>query len=530
MTSCGVYAPRVTRWFNTAGFCTQGDHYMLPPARRVPHVRTLVERKAYFIVHAPRQVGKTTSLIALAAELTASGQYVAVVVSMIVAANRTIRGPEDLGLAESAVLSSWRRNAEHDLPPDLQPPPWPAADPGQRITAAMTEWARVCPRPLVLFVDEFDALRGDLLVGMMRQLQAGYRDRPQLFPWALALIGLRDMKDYRFDDDGLGRLNIPSPFNIVVASVTLPFFTEADVTELYAQHTADTGQVFEPAAIARVMELTGGQPWLVNALAAEATDVLAIDRSVPVTAVHIDQAKENLLARRTTHLDNLSDKLSEPRVRGVIEPMLAGDNPDTLPSDDVRYLVDLGLLRITPQGGLDVSNPMYREVIARELAFVPRATLPQIAPTWLTAAGRLDSEKLLTAFVAFWRRHGEPLLRAAPYAEVASHLVLMAFLDRVANGGGTLEREYAIGRGRMDLCLRRGPDVLAIEIKVWRDHRPDPLAEGLEQLDGYLAGLGLGGGWLVLFDTRAGQPPIEERTSVERAVTAGGRAVAVIRA
>jgi len=520
----------VTRWFNIAGPCVPGDHYMLPPARRVPHVRALVDRKTYFIVHAPRQTGKTTSLIGLAAELTASGEYVALVVSMIVAANRTIRGPEDLGLAESAVLASWRRNAEHDLPPDLQPPPWPQVEPGQRITAAMTAWSRACPRPLVLFVDEFDALRGEMLVGMMRQLQAGYRDRPQLFPSSLALVGLRDMKDYRFDDDGLGRLNVPSPFNIVVASITLPFFNEADVTELYSQHTADTGQVFEPAAIAQVMELTGGQPWLVNALAAEATDVLATDRSVPVTPAHIHQAKENLLARRTTHLDNLSDKLSEPRVRSVIEPMLAGDSPDTLPSDDVRYLVDLGLLRMTPQGGLDVSNPMYREVIARELAFVPRAALPRIAPTWLQADGRLNARKLLDAFVAFWRRHGEPLLRSAPYSEVAAHLVLMAFLDRVANGGGTLEREYAIGRGRMDLCLRLGPDVLGIEIKVWRDRRPDPVAEGLSQLDGYLAGLDLDTGWLVLFDARTGQPPIEERTSTERAVTPGGRTVDVIRA
>ncbi|BAZ12423.1 hypothetical protein NIES4071_42540 [Calothrix sp. NIES-4071] len=59
----------------------------------------------------------------------------------------------------------------------------------------------------------------------------------------------------------------------------------------------------------------------------------------------------------------------------------------------------------------------------------------------------------------------------------------MAFLHRVVNGGGTLEREYAIGSDRMDLCLKYGNITLGIELKVWRDKKGDPQSEGLEQLD-----------------------------------------------
>jgi hypothetical protein len=106
----------------------------------------------------------------------------------------------------------------------------------------------------------------------------------------------------------------------------------------------------------------------------------------------------------------------------------------------------------------------------------------------------------------------------------------MAFLHRVVNGGGTLEREYAIGWGRMDLCLRYGAVTLGIELKVWRDGEADPLAEGLEQLDGYLGGLGLESGWLVIFDRRAGQPPIRERTSSSEVQNPQGRRITVIRA
>jgi hypothetical protein len=152
-----------------------------------------------------------------------------------------------------------------------------------------------------------------------------------------------------------------------------------------------------------------------------------------------------------------------------------------------------------------------------------------IQPHWLTPEGKLDPDKLLTSFLSFWRQHGQPLLKSAPYHEIAPHLVLMAFLHRVINGGGTLEREYAIGSDRMDLCLRYGDVTLGMELKVWREGRPDPLQAGLEQLDRYLAGLGVDSGWLVIFDQRPGLPPIAERTTTEQAQTTSGRQVIVIR-
>ena len=180
--------------------------------------------------------------------------------------------------------------------------------------------------------------------------------------------------------------------------------------------------------------------------------------------------------------------------------------------------------------GLTIANPIYREVLPRALAFTPQASLPQIAPTWLNTDGSLNPERLLETFLAFWRQHGQPLLSSAPYHEIAPHLVLMAFLHRVVNGDGTLEREYAIGSGRMDLCLRYGQVTLGMELKVWRDGYPDPLQNGLAQLDSYLAGLGLDTGWLVIFDRRTGQPPIAERTNCTEQTSPQGRRIQVVRA
>jgi hypothetical protein len=106
----------------------------------------------------------------------------------------------------------------------------------------------------------------------------------------------------------------------------------------------------------------------------------------------------------------------------------------------------------------------------------------------------------------------------------------MAFLHRVVNGGGTLEREYAIGRDRMDLCLRYGKITLGIELKAWRDKRGDPMESGIEQLDSYLARLGVNFGWLIIFDLRAKALPIGERLTTEVTTTKNGRSVTIVRA
>jgi hypothetical protein len=183
----------MARWFNVAGPCRPDIHYMLPATERVPDVTPLIAQQSYFVLHAPRQTGKTTAMLTLAGELTAAGCFAAVVVSAEVGAPFS----NDPGQAEHAMLDSWCDDAEHQLPPDLQPPAWPAAAPGRRIGAALRAWTRTCPRPLVVFLDEIDALENDALISVLRQLRDGYRRHPTAFPWALALIGLRDVRDYK---------------------------------------------------------------------------------------------------------------------------------------------------------------------------------------------------------------------------------------------------------------------------------------------------------------------------------------------
>ncbi|MDA0636927.1 hypothetical protein OUY22_26265 [Nonomuraea sp. MCN248] len=138
----------------------------------------------------------------------------------------------------------------------------------------------------------------------------------------------------------------------------------------------------------------------------------------------------------------------------------------------------------------------------------------------------------------FWREHGEVLIRQENYHEAACQIILMAFLHRLVNGGGQLDREYAAGTKRLDVLVRwpyTGPDGVrlvqreAMELKVWRAGKDDPLSEGLSQLDGYLDRLSLTAGVLVIFDRRPEAPPWKERGCFEQAATPSGRQVTVLR-
>ena len=520
------------RYFNTAGPCLPDRHYMVPAEQRLPEACSLVEGGQYFVLHAPRQTGKTTALLALARHLAGTGEYAAVLFS----GESAEAAGDDYAAAEAMILAAIHDAARRaGLAPRLLPPdPWPDGPPGRRLHRGLAAWAERSPVPVVLFFDEVDALRGQSLISVLRQLRDGYRDRPAGFPASVALCGLRDVRDYKAAAGGdPTRLGTASPFNISVKSLRIADFSSGEVTALYRQHTADTGQEFTAEAVERAFCYTQGQPWLVNALAREVIDEM--DVTGPILPGHMDEAKERLILARATHLDSLAARLSEPRVRRVIEPLIAGTLPEFDPAydDDASYAQDLGLIRVG--NPVTIANPVYREVIVRVLGAGLERVVTAKPRAFLLPDGRLDMRKLLEAFADFWRENGEIITGSMAYHEAAPHLVLMAFLQRIVNGGGYIDREYGIGRGRLDLLIRKpyGDGQVqreALELKVWRAHKGDPLTDGLKQLDGYLDWLALDTGTLVIFDRRPGTPPIDERTEITTATTPAGRAVTVLRA
>ena len=369
------------RFFNTAGPNDPTDNYTLDPLKRIDleEVLTLIRRKRYFVLHAPRQTGKTSCLLALRDYLNAHGDYIAVYVN--VEAGQAARNDvaRVIGATCDNLADELQQVLGNSLPTEVRQEV-ARIEPTAMLQAFLRRISERVPKPMMLIIDEIDALVGDSLVSVLRQLRAGYANRPAHFPASVILCGVRDVRDYRIVLSNQDIITGGSAFNIKSESLRLGNFTIDEIRELYGQHTAETGQRFDEGCFPMVWEATGGQPWLVNALAHEVTDRMREnrDRSVVITAEMIYRAQERIIYRRDTHIDILIDKLREPRVRRVIEPMLTGSDefdPEQIPDDDIQYVTDLGLIKKERGKPIEITCGIYREIIPRELTWSKQQTM-----------------------------------------------------------------------------------------------------------------------------------------------------------
>jgi len=475
----------MTRLFNTGGPNKPPQHYSIDPFARVNwrELRMLIDAERYFVLHAPRQTGKTTLLNAIVERLNAEGTYEALYVNVEgaqVARNDARWGDELitaelLEMASVLVPKSWLARERKQLAMDTVP--------GSRLRQVLAEWAQHSEKPTVLMIDEIDSLVGDTLVFVLRQLRAGFNVRPAAFPQSIILCGVRDVRDYRIHTSTGEIIAGGSCFNVKVESLRLGNFSEEEVRALYGQHTCETGQVFEEPVFPKTMLLTRGQPWLVNALARELTEkVQALqDRTRSITLDDLEDARETLIRRRDTHLDQLVDKLKEPRVRRVVEPILMGGTlSGSATEEDRQYVVDLGLVVEDVHEGTCIANEIYREIIPRVLTSTFQQDLVRRVPTgaYVLPDGRLDFRGMLAGFQQFYRENADILGDSLLYGEATPHLMLQGWLQRVVNSGGRIERNYALGTGSADIfvrhyhreCGKRVEERFVVEVKAVRSH------------------------------------------------------------
>jgi len=445
--------------FSTAGPVNRPNLYKIDPLTRwdLQDVLSLIRNERYFLLHAPRQTGKTSCLAALVTYLNNEGSYYAVYTSFevgVVAGDDYLSG---ITIIVQALLSNVGKTLKDKFDEKAARLYFNEVGPANGLQEILKYLAETLDKPLVLLIDEIDGLVGKTLMTVLRQLRTGYIDRPKHFPHSILLCGLRSIKDFRLYsmDEIVPAGN--SSFNILAKVLRLGNFTRDEVANLYQQHTEETGQRFEDGVFDTVMEYTDGQPWLVNAIANEVTNEMREnrDRSVFITKDMIEVAKEHIILARLSHLDCLMDKLNEARVRRVILPMLTGELGKTQP-DDVSYCMDLGLIKKV-NGGLCMANKIYKEVIPRELTQDLQELFPNEIPSlWKNPNGTVNVNNFLTLFKDYWYENmaiwGSDM---AGYKEACAQLVTLTYLQKVINGGGEINREYAAGTKKMDIYIKR---------------------------------------------------------------------------
>lgn len=513
------------RYFNTAGPNRPEEQYTIDPLSRfdLDDMLLLIRQKKYFVLHAPRQTGKTSCMLALRDYLNKQGDYIAVyanveggqasrndVQSVVKSTVDTLAEEVRLIIKDDTARNV--RNSVQDEGKDSM------------LSTFLRRLAEALPKPLVLFIDEIDALVGDSLVSVLRQIRSGYANRPQAFPNSIILCGVRDVRDYRIVLSNQDIVTGGSAFNIKAESLHLGNFTQDEVHQLYMQHTAETGQKFDEACFPMIWEATEGQPWLVNALGYEVTMHMKEnrDRSVRIIPEMMYRAQEQIIYRRDTHIDILIDKLKEPRVKRVIEPMLANsDEADDslIPTDDIQYVADMGLIKVEKGKNRRIANAIYREIIPRELTWSTQDGLIQEPQWYQNADGSINMEKLLLDFQQFFRQNADSWIQKFDYAEAGPQLLLQAFLQRIVNGGGYIDREYGLGRKRTDLLIRKpltdgygGPvQRIVLELKIKRGTLETVIDDGLRQTSKYMDTVGsVDEGHLIIFD-RSKSKTWEER-------------------
>ncbi|MDR1297456.1 MAG: AAA-like domain-containing protein, partial [Deltaproteobacteria bacterium] len=260
--------------FNTIGPCNSSEHYLLPVLPRLPIIEKMINKKKNFIIHSPRQSGKTTFLNFLTTKINQEGRRYAINCSLA-----TLRGVTDEDKAMTRVVSQINAAMTSSIVEAISTKAFTynslpsTQDSGFKIRRTLNLLCQDLDKDLVVFFDEADVLAGPGLITFLAQVRDGYIYRDATinkFPSSIALVGMRDIRDYLTSNhpEAEGH-HLASPFNIVSERMTLANFTLDEIRSLYHQHTEATGQVFEESAVERAWYWTEGQPWLVNAMAQE---------------------------------------------------------------------------------------------------------------------------------------------------------------------------------------------------------------------------------------------------------------------
>ncbi|MBF0203756.1 MAG: AAA-like domain-containing protein, partial [Desulfamplus sp.] len=249
------------RYFNTAGPVNPKKHYCLSLLNRLnlQEILSLIEQEKYFVLHAPRQTGKTSCLLALMEYLNNNTDFKCLYINVEAAQGAR----EDVKRGVKAILNELGSRSKFYLKDSYPDKIWSETLEKSGEDGALNEllslWTEESQKPIVLFIDEIDSLVGDTLISVLRQIRAGYDKRPENFPQSIILCGVRDVRDYRIHSDrDKSIITGGSAFNIKAVSLRLDDFIESEVYELLEEHTKETGQPFDDKAKNLIWEYTQG--------------------------------------------------------------------------------------------------------------------------------------------------------------------------------------------------------------------------------------------------------------------------------
>lgn len=462
-------------------------------------MKTMVDHGRYFSIFAPRQSGKTTFLTAFCHQLHQDKKYMAIILSF--QKYKELNKKEFYFQVEKHLYRQLKRRLtdvdcnklteicsfldNHRLTSHIS-----FSDLIEKLNE-MIEYKK-----LVIFIDEFDGIPREELenfLSTLRDLYQQYKDEDKKALYSVGLIGIRNIT--KLIVGGV------SPFNIA-DQVTLPTFSLEDIHHLYSQYTTETGQPFIESAVNKVYEVTSGQPWLVNRLAAILTVDIKPRTLTSIDSQDVEKAVEILLKERNVHFDNLDEKA---RLYKETLVEIIFDHVEYNPfEEDQTSLEQFGLIK-NREGHAVVSNNIYKGRYLKAFFKEVRAYEEKTVQPYELPGHRLDMNRILLNFGSYIAQIGVGAFykEKKPYEKTGQFLLTAWLYQFVRGERGQLGYEVRSGLGRMDIILAYKGKKYIIETKMNRHGNVSGIMqEGLEQLSTrYLATEGEGEGYLVIFDT-----------------------------
>lgn len=369
-------------------------------------------------------------------------------------------------------------------------------------------------RPLILLIDEFDALPPALIDRLVSTFRAMYLSREGYFLHGLALVGVRAVLGV---DSPRG-----SPFN-VQRSLHVPNLTRAEVEELFDQYRTESGQEVDPEVVQQVFDVTRGQPGLVSWFGELLTEKHNPGAGEPITRAVFDlvYARACQVEWNNTIL-NLVKKARGPYRERVVSLFTDPNVPFSLDKDWCNSLYINGIIdeAPAPDGPLGArfvcrfSSPYVQRRLFAALTddmFGDKGPILAIEPgdflaDVFTPEG-LCLPPLLERYRGYLKRLeargldpwvGQPRRADLHLTEAAGHFHLYAWLRDAVGRRCVISPEFPTGNGKVDLVLRSEEGhVGLIEVKSFVDMYE--LGKAHAQAAGYAKKLGVSEVTLAVF-------------------------------
>jgi hypothetical protein len=487
------------REFNTFGPVYPDRHYHVNRVTVKADLRDRIDKGRYLTLNAGRQTGKTTLFREVIVELEATGDYFGILLDF-----ESLRAFDPANFYEELgwLLRDWRENEQPTAP---EPTP-------MRHHGDFVRWLRRTVRALqkkgLLIIDEFDSISNEIIEPILSLFRGMYlnKNEPKNYSiHSIVLVGVRNLPSL------LG--GTQSPFN-VADQFTVPYFSAAEVTELFSAYTAESGQLLESAVIDGIMSETEGQPFLVNRLGQILTQEVVPECIRAITEADLNYGLARLVTENNSHFYSMISKATPHRQR--LLPMLLYNQSRTDFLDDAtQELVMYGVLRVVEDENslryARIGNPIYRKMLLLRFA-APSEPLPVnggLVHRYLVD-GLLNFDALLDQFRAFMTEHGVRLLKSAKTGrplEISGQYLLLSYLGASLDSiQGYVTIESVSSAGEIDILAFYRSQRFIVETKIW--YNKAKYEEGKKQLARYLQVAGLHKGYMVIFDEQLDQNPL----------------------